>query len=675
VTARSPRSEASEARAAIAAIWEKSRDDVLARVTMLEEAVAALMENRLTEAERRSAERDAHRLAGSAGTFGFVRASQSERKMEWIFAGPDPNTPDKVLTAAEEVVVLRTDLDSATTPAAVHEPAISPGKHQRRPRLLTALGDRTHADEISALAAGRGFEVISTMDPGDPLLGGDRYVAAVVDLGLPAGSGQRLIAKLMSSDPPVPTLALTPSDTFPDRVEAARLGARGLLSNAAPPDEVLGAVEGLLTRTRVADTSVLVVDDDRAVLDAVCAVLQSGGLRTIGLEDPTEFWATLEELRPDLLVLDLDMPQISGKELCRVVRNDPHWAGLPILFLTAHSGPETVEALFAAGADDFVTKPFAGPELLARVGNRLERARLLRALAEDDPLTGLANRRRAEADLRLLLGLADRHNQAFSIAMVDLDQFKRVNDRHGHAMGDIVLRRVGTLLRGSFRREDVVARWGGEEFLLGMYGMSTDDAVQHIASILETLREERFVTPSGPPLSVTFSAGVASYPQDGATVEALCAAADQTLYRAKRHGRDRVLTAAVADSLNEADIVMVEDDEALAELLRHALTTRGYRFRHFVDGREAAEHLAGSSARLDARVVLLDVDLPTLNGFGVLRQMAAAGVLTNTRVIMLTARSGEKEVVEALELGAFDHVAKPFSVPVLMQRIRKALGS
>lgn len=428
-------------------------------------------------------------------------------------------------------------------------------------------------------------------------------------------------------------------------------------------------------RTRRAETTVLAVDDDPAILDAIEAALSTVGLRTVKVDDPERFWTILAEEDPGLAILDLDMPQILGDDLCRLIRSVPQWAGLPILFLTAHSDPDTVCALFAAGADDFVSKPFNGPELVARVQNRLERTKMLRALAETDPLTGLLNRRRADVDLQRLFRLAERHHQPFSIAMIDLDRFKQVNDTHGHSLGDIVLRRVGSLLSDSFRGEDVVARWGGEEFLLGMYGMGPDDAVQHVASVLETLREELFLTPSGGELSVTFSAGVASYPADASTVRDLCDASDQALYRAKRSGRNRVLSSLFIRDAHDVDVLVVEDDEALAELLGHALTTRGYRHAHLTDGGIAAKKLAGAQPTLTARVVLLDVDLPVVNGLGVLRQMATAGMLTCTKVIMLTARSSESEILEALELGAFDHVAKPFSVPVLLQRIRRALST
>lgn len=660
-----------EASDAIAAIWTRSREGALARVALLEEAVAALIENRLCEDSRRAAEREAHRLAGSAGSFGFHRASQAARQLEWTFAGTEPVAADRMLKAADEVVALRADLDRVPAPAPDHHPR----RESDTRGLIVAVNDGPHRDRIVVAATASGFRPIALGDLTQFPAGDDTVTAALVDLGLPGGAALRLIAQLSASDPAVPSLALTPTDGFCDRVEAARAGARGFMGASAPPEELLAAVEELLARPRVADSTILVVDDDPAILEAVHVVLDTAGLRVVTLDDPAQFWAVLAEEGPDLVILDLDMPNVSGDELCRVVRSDPDWAGLPILFLTARSDPSTVAEMFAAGADDFVAKPFSGPELGARVRNRLERTRLLRAFAETDPLTGLASRRHGEPDLQTLLGLAERHGQPFSIAMLDLDLFKLVNDSHGHATGDAVLRRVGSLLRSSFRREDVVARWGGEEFLLGMYGMTRDDAVQQVATVLERLRGERFLTPSGPPISVTFSAGVASYPDDASSVPDLCDAADQALYRAKRHGRDRVLPAAPADAEHEVDVVIVEDDDALAELLEHALTTRGYRFRHFANGQDAAHQLAASPPVLQARVVLLDVNLPVLNGFGVLRQMATAGALAGTRVIMLTARSSEHEVLEALELGAFDHVAKPFSVPVLMQRIRRALGT
>jgi diguanylate cyclase (GGDEF)-like protein len=334
-----------------------------------------------------------------------------------------------------------------------------------------------------------------------------------------------------------------------------------------------------------------------------------------------------------------------------------------------------VQQIFAAGADDFVSKPIVGPELMTRILNRLDRVRLYRDLADKDSLTGVASRRRAMSALEDLAALATRHEQPLSVAILDLDHFKRLNDFLGHAAGDDALRRVGGMLVDAFRGEDVIGRWGGEEFILGMYGMTRDDGVQRLAEVLESFRGVEFTGRGGATAHLTFSAGVAEYPSDGDDIHELCGAADEALYGAKAAGRDRVLPAGSQTGVDSdcPDVVVVEDDDTLASVLLDSLETRGHRTRRLSDGQDAVAALSGPTPEISPALIVLDVDLPGLDGLSVLRRLSRDGVLSRTRVIMLTARAGETEVLEALELGAFDHVAKPFSVPVLMQRIRRAL--
>src|SRR5262249_30204645 len=155
-----------------------------------------------------------------------------------------------------------------------------------------------------------------------------------------------------------------------------------------------------------------------------------------------------------------------------------------------------------------VVKPVLGPELVARVKNRVERMRLLRRAADVDSLTGVATRRRGVEVFERLFRLAHRQRQHISMAVIDLDNIKDVNDRFGHLMGDGVLRRAAAILANCFRGEDVVARWGGEEFLVGMYSMPADAATHRLNEALERLRSERFQAGDST-FCVTFSAGVA----------------------------------------------------------------------------------------------------------------------------------------------------------------------
>jgi PleD family two-component response regulator len=191
------------------------------------------------------------------------------------------------------------------------------------------------------------------------------------------------------------------------------------------------------------------------------------------------------------------------------------------------------------------------------------------------------------------------------------------------------------------------------------------------------LRHERFAAADGRRFTVTFSAGIAGHPDDADDLQGLFAAADRALYQAKDAGRDRVLVAGPHAGVcaQRVDVVIVEDDPALSALLADTLGAAGLSVHVLADGRAAVSALSGPEPALRARVVLLDVDLPGVHGLTVLRRLAADRVLRGTRAVMLTARSAEVEVVTALELGAFDHVAKPFSLPILMQRVRRALES
>ncbi|HEU0014887.1 MAG TPA: response regulator [Longimicrobium sp.] len=689
-------SAASRLAGAVAGVWARFREPVLARVDRLEQAALALLERRLDDDARRAAEREAHKLAGSVGTFGFGEGSRLAREAEQLLAGPGALGQAEALRLADLAVALRRELSAepagaaaaspeAASPPSPESPAVSgdpvapPAEDGPGPVLLIADADREVTERLAMEAAGRGMRPVVAHTAADAraALAAARPDAALLDLSLGGEEdGLALLRALAEADPPVPAVVLTRRDAFLDRVEVARLGGRGFLRKPVPPARALDAVQPLL-RTADQPPTVLAVDDDAAVLQAVRAVLGARGMRVRLLNDPRRFWEALEAVVPDVLLLDVQMPHVDGVELCRVVRNDPRWRTLPIVFLTAQVDSASVQRVFDAGADDFVAKPVLGPELAARIANRLERVQLQRRLAEADPLTGLANRRGSETALERLLALAARQGEPLAVAVLDLDGFKQVNDRCGHAGGDEVLVRVARLLQKRFRAEDVVARWGGEEFVVGMFGMEKVEGVQRLAESLEALREETFREPDGGPFHVTFSGGVAEFPADGRDLHALYRAADRAMYQAKEAGRDRVLPAGWNPERGEGpasvDVLVVEDDAALARLLQHALETRGYSVRWVDHGEEAVRLLGGALPELRARAVLLDVDLPGMDGHAVLRHLAQAGLTERTRVIMLTVRSHEAEVVRALETGAFDHVQKPFSVPVLLQRVRRAL--
>jgi diguanylate cyclase (GGDEF)-like protein len=349
---------------------------------------------------------------------------------------------------------------------------------------------------------------------------------------------------------------LTNQTQLTERLEVSRHGGRLLLPKSMPIAQVVESVIQVTQRELPNQFKILVVDDDTILLEALTSILEPWGLKVFTLSDPDYFLETLEATAPDLLLLDVEFPAFSGIELCQVVRSDRRWSHLPIIVLTAHSESEIVSQAFAVGADDFLSKPIVESELIARMLNRLDRVKLLRQLMETDPLTGVANRQKSTQTLENFLRLADLTQSPVAIAVLDIDRLRDVNAKYGHATGDAVLRQFGYLLRQSFCREDVVGRWGGEEFVIGMHGMTREDGVQRLVSVLTQMHQNAFATDQGDSLEVTFSAGVAQYPEDGIDLKALYWMADRALRQAKKlrqaSSADRVNSILPVEALGQA---------------------------------------------------------------------------------------------------------------------------
>lgn len=269
-----------------------------------------------------------------------------------------------------------------------------------------------------------------------------------------------------------------------------------------------------------ATTHIMVVDDDPVFLATLRLVLEPWGIAMTELNDPSQFWQVLPTANPDLLILDVNMPQISGIELCQSVRCNEEWQSLPILFLTVHREVDKIQQMFAAGADDYVTKPIVGPELLTRITQRLERIRLLQTLSRKDPITGLANQQQSYRELTALLQQADRDRLPLSLVLLKATQLHSINVQYGHAIGHQLLRHWGTVLRSSFRTSEGMGYWADGEFVIGRIGATKAKVDQQLAPVLLRLQQP-LITTEGISLQMPCETAIAEYPREGLTLQSL----------------------------------------------------------------------------------------------------------------------------------------------------------
>jgi two-component system cell cycle response regulator len=293
--------------------------------------------------------------------------------------------------------------------------------------------------------------------------------------------------------------------------------------------------------TRYDSTSlVLVADDDGVTRAIVSSWLKGAGYAVIAASDGEQALQLARDQHPDLLLVDVTMPGRDGYEVCRAIQAESA-APPPVIFLTAHTQTNARVAGLDAGAVDYIVKPFANEELVARVRAALRTKAVHDSLADRaarDGLTGLLNRRELDTRAGQAVALAARHNRPFSCLLLDIDHFKQVNDTHGHAAGDTVLRETSQRIYDASRISDIVGRYGGEEFVVLLPETDSHAAVV-TADKLRALLADTPVMVGTTSISIRASIGVAAWSAGMRTPSDLYAAADEALYRAKDLGRDR----------------------------------------------------------------------------------------------------------------------------------------
>ncbi len=503
-------------------------------------------------------------LAGIGTTHGFPKvtllARAAERRCNELLKAKAP-------VSASDIAELRTLMEALAREFSDRDQTGSPRDDAEQPAAYSVLLVVTDSS-VKKLLQERGLrvQVTATITDATAALEGFLPDALIVESELPDGIGYEIIERLRSKQGSAATLALVVGGLsgFLDRVEAIRCGADGFFEDPVDWDAVIRRVELHKEQLATEAPRILSVEDDPEQAEFLKMVLRSAGYQVQVCTDPRDFESALTSFRPDLILMDILLPGMSGQDLARYVRQNPAYAKLPLIFLTTEDQIQSRIETLRAGADDYLIKPVAPGLLISSVAARLERARFLQSLLDRDGLTGLLTHTAFLERAKNVIAQTLRSAKRSAFVMVDLDHFKSVNDTYGHPSGDRVLIALAALFRRRFRQSDSIGRYGGEEFALIVDDLDEADAIR----LVNHLREEFSQIDqhsAGKDFRVTFSAGVSIFGDHIHTVDQWKEAADQALYLAKARGRNRVesLSGAAPSSSNFSAI-----DEASMQALR-----------------------------------------------------------------------------------------------------------
>lgn len=429
---------------------------------------------------------------------------------------------------------------------------------------------------------------------------------------------------------------------------------------------------------------ILIADENGADRSTLCEVLKRANYAPLEASSATQA-LELAETQPDLIILDVTLPDLDGYEVCRRLKASRRTENIPVIFLTAVQNASAEEQGIRTGAVDYITKPYRPPIVLARIASHLElRQKLdqLNRLATQDALTGIANRHRFEEFLHFEWMRSMRARTPVSLVMIDVDHFKAFNDLYGHAAGDDCLQRVAGAMRDALSRAaDLLARYGGEEFVCVLHDTEHAGALQVAEQLRQAVMELAIPHAGSRAAShVSISLGVASIrpTQDTAPIE-LVETADTRLYQAKRLGRNQVM----GDTPNPAGLqpqetdtpsslpqILIVDDEPMQINLLGSMLKQEHVVSIALNGEQA---LRRSQMSPQPDIILLDVVMPGMDGYEICRRLKANPATAEIPVIFITAMNDEEDEAKGLEVGAVDYLSKPLKQAIVQARIKLQL--
>lgn len=514
--------------------------------------------------------RNVHSLIGTSGTFGFTDISKTARELEDFFkpllAEKDENfKADATLSAEIESLIKKLQDFTSLSANSIQDQADKKdfselAKHlsQSLPSgtvahdiLIYYLDNETAAPELllqNLMSYGFKSKHFRTMDQLLDAIGHKQPSLIIIDLMMPDISLDTIFELAHTFvNRGIKVFIFSGKDDFNSRLHSVRAGIHSYVTKPADIPSLVGMIRNHLNLNINKPTHILIVDDQESVAEFYATILTQAGMKVTIETNPYEVLPIMQAYTPDLLLLDLNMPIVNGDELAAVIRQQEQYQSIPILFISGNAHPDKKTDLLEIGSDDLLSKGLAPEELVRNVKSRVDRAKILTAMMYQDSLTGLLNHAQIQLAAERVFMQSKRKKTMFTIAMIDIDKFKLVNDTYGHLNGDRVIKALAQLLQQRLRITDYIGRFGGEEFLLIMPDMNIHDAGNLINNLRKSFSIINFKD-NGVSFNVTFSAGIADNTDMNTFMEQI-KVADEALYKAKKRGRNVVCSNASGDAI------------------------------------------------------------------------------------------------------------------------------
>lgn len=487
---------------------------------------------------------EAHQLAGSCGTFQLNHLGMLARHIETIALSVDASEKlqgDRLKSLIDSLRLFVNEVEQVLTGPRDFSKNLLPAFEMAQDVWLV-LNPSVLCDELCAQLRAFGYpvrifstfsECIEALRSQTPALLFSEAVLADQLL-----FDQKELIEIMSEHKRW-LMVYSATDSFDLRINAVRHKTHGYFVSPLDIPSMMQRITRLFDDSTFSDKKVSILDDDLLLAEHYSWVLESAGIEVQVIRDSRLVIPELLSFKPDVLLLDMHMPEFTGAEISGVIRQYESLSSLHITFLSAERDIQLQLQALSYGADDFITKPISNEHLVTAVKLRLARNRDIKSLIERDSLTGLIKHGNIKDAVFVEFDRMQRTAEQFCVVMIDLDHFKNVNDSYGHAIGDVVIGTIATLLRKRLRRSDRAGRYGGEEFMVVLPKCGAGEAKLLVESILRSFRDIHF-SAGQQSFSCTFSAGIACSSSGYADADMMMNASDQLLYNAKLGGRNRV---------------------------------------------------------------------------------------------------------------------------------------